>query len=722
MLMGAFARLIIRRRRLVAVAWLLILAASLAGIGHVTGRLNQQITLPGQPGYVTNQRIQNEYGNGGNSAPLVPVITLPSGRTVTSPGVRAELARAFAAVSARVPAARVVSYASDGDRSFAGKDGRTTFGLVFVRGIAPLDGAPPALLATITTAVRAALPGATVQVSGLPALRAAHGGGGSGVLAETLLGALGALLVLALVFGSLLAIVPLLVAGVSILATFLLVLALTTITDVSFLVQYLIALIGLGVAVDYSLLFVTRWREERARGRDDASAVEAAMCRAGQAILISGLTVGVGLASLIVLPVPFLRSLGYGGMLIPLVSVAVTLTLLPVLLAAIGPRIDRPRPRRAQHASRLWTGWAGFTIRHRLPAAAVGLAALAALGAAGAGIMVGQPRSAALSQSGPAYQGLHTLRAAGIPTGVLTPIEVLTPAPGPLIALRARLDVLPGVYDVSAPADPAWQRDRTALAVVLPSSETSTTAGQNTIVAVRRQAARVGPAAGVGGIGVQDMDFIHAVYGTFPVMLGLIALVTWLLLARLLRSILLPLKAVMLNLISVGATYGVLVLVWQDGYGSRPVWGIPATGAITNFIPLMVFAFLFGLSMDYEVFILTRIRESYDATGSTSRAITEGLGYTGRLVTSAALILFLAFAALASGPETDIKVFATGLGAGILIDATVVRMLLVPALMSLLGRWNWWFPAWAARLLLARPAPEPRPGAPEPARFPTISG
>jgi len=140
----------------------------------------------------------------------------------------------------------------------------------------------------------------------------------------------------------------------------------------------------------------------------------------------------------------------------------------------------------------------------------------------------------------------------------------------------------------------------------------------------------------------------------------------------------------------------VLVLVWQDGHGSQAIWGIPATGAITDFVPLMVFAFLFGLSMDYEVFLLSRIREAYNAGSHTNDAITEGLGRTGRLITSAALILFLAFAALAAGPQTDIKVFATGLGAGILMDATVVRALLVPALMSMFGRWNWWLPGWLA--------------------------
>jgi putative drug exporter of the RND superfamily len=193
-------------------------------------------------------------------------------------------------------------------------------------------------------------------------------------------------------------------------------------------------------------------------------------------------------------------------------------------------------------------------------------------------------------------------------------------------------------------------------------------------------------------------------------------------LARAFRSLLLPAKAVLLNLASVAATYGVLVLVWQHGYGSQAIWGIPATGAITLWVPLMTFAFLFGLSMDYEVFILARMREEYDRTGSTTTAITEGLGRTGRLVTSAALILFLAFVSLASTPATDVKIMATALGAGILLDATVVRALLVPALVSLLGRWNWWLPAWAARPLGVAPSPAlPEPDRPvqrhaEPAR------
>ena len=183
---------------------------------------------------------------------------------------------------------------------------------------------------------------------------------------------------------------------------------------------------------------------------------------------------------------------------------------------------------------------------------------------------------------------------------------------------------------------------------------------------------------------------------------------TLLLLARAFRSIVLPIKAVVLNLITLAATLGFMVLFWQYGHGSSAIFGVHATGAVTFWVPLMVFAFLFGLSMDYEVFILSRIREEYDRSGSTDGAVVEGIGRTGRLVTSAALILFLAFVALASGPGTDLKTFASALGFGILLDATIVRSMLVPALVSMFGDWNWWLPGWAARVLRVR-ASSPRP-------------
>jgi putative drug exporter of the RND superfamily len=208
----------------------------------------------------------------------------------------------------------------------------------------------------------------------------------------------------------------------------------------------------------------------------------------------------------------------------------------------------------------------------------------------------------------------------------------------------------------------------------------------------------------VGGQPASNADFIDAVYGSFPLMIALITITTFILLARAFRSLLLPAKAIVLNILSVAAAWGVLVLVWQHGYGSEAIWDIQATGSIPSWMPLMIFAFLFGLSMDYEVFILSRMREEYDRTGSTETAVVQGIGRTGRLVTSAALILFLSFTAMASGPETDVKMMATGLAAGILLDATVIRALIVPAVISLMGRWNWWLPSWPARLLRVEPS------------------
>ena len=215
---------------------------------------------------------------------------------------------------------------------------------------------------------------------------------------------------------------------------------------------------------------------------------------------------------------------------------------------------------------------------------------------------------------------------------------------------------------------------------------------------------------GIAGTGATVRDYTEAVFKRFPLVMALIAFVTFLLLVRAFRSLLLPLKAVVLNVLSVAATFGFVVWFWQHGHGSKAVFDIVPTGAITFWVPVVIFAFLFGLSMDYEVFILSRMREEYDKTGSTKQAVVEGLGRTGRIVTCAALILFMAFIALAASPGTDVKVLATALGVGILLDATVVRALMVPALVSLFGRWNWYLPAWLAKPLRLEPSP-PRPSA-----------
>jgi RND superfamily putative drug exporter len=696
---------VLRNRKKVVAFWVVLLVAGVAGAGRVSDRLTFDFALPGEPGYETAQQIERIYGNGGNVAPSILVVTVPGGETVRSDADT--IASAFARVRALQPQLRVVDYAATRDSHFVTRDGRTTYALVFAP--RPRGFGSPVASKRATAVLRSALPpGYSVAATGLEELSSNDSSGGPGVLAETLIAAVGALAVLAFVFASFLALVPLLVAAFAILTTLLIVLALTYVGDISAIVQFLVALVGLGVAIDYSLLLVTRWREERARGLANEDAVVSAMTTAGRAVLLSGLTVGISLIALVVLPEPALRSVGVGGMLIPLISVAVSLTLLPALLGGIGPRVDWPRLRHEAHASRPWTAWARTVVRRKWLAAVLGTAALALLIAPVFALKVGQTSPEALSQSGPAHDAYQRLVKGGVPRGVLTPVEVLARS-DVAATIRSELADVPGVATAVVPITPDSNRSGTSILVALPSKPTVNSSALQPVRAARTALDDNQGVVGLAGEGAVELDYQHAIFGSFPLMFGVIALLTILLLARAFRSVLLAVKALLLNLLSLAAIFGAMTWFWQEGHGSNAVFDIPATGAITFWLPLMVFAFLFGLSMDYEVFILTRMREEYDRTGSTEAAVVEGLGRTGRLVTGAALILFLAFASLASGPDTDLKVFATALGAGILLDATIVRALLLPALVALFGRWNWWLPRPLARVLRA-----PIPTTPEP--------
>jgi RND superfamily putative drug exporter len=701
---------VLRHRRLVIVAWVVVFVIGGMGAGKVSSRLKFDFSLPGQPGYETAKQIIHTYGNGGDQNPSIVVVDLPA--ALSADGNQARVAAAFDDLRRARPDIRVVDYASTGSRLFVGSSGTMTYALVF---LPPPNGfstnLPPA---EVDHVMSSALPaGSQVAVTGLDELSSGAHQKGPGVLLETLLGALGALIVLAFVFGSFLAFVPLMTAAVSIVTTLLVVLGLTYVTDISFVVQFLVALVGLGVAIDYALLVVTRWREERHLGRTNDEAVIAAMASAGRAVVFSGLTVAVGLLALIVLPVPGLRSVGIGGMLIPVVSVLVTLTLLPALLAGVGPRMDWPRLRHEAQASKPWVAWGRGVVRHRWLAAGAGIAILAVLTAPVFGLKVGETAPEALSQTGPAHEAYVHLLHEGVPEGVLTPLEVLTEQPA-TTTVTARLAGVSELAGSATSTAPDSNKDGTTVVVAIPHAATLNNKTTSSVTATRQALEGVPGYIGVAGIGAIQMDYIHAVFGHFPLMLAVIAILTFVLLARAFRSLLLPAKAVVFNMLSLAATFGVIVWFWQEGHGSEAIFGIPATGAITFWVPLMIFAFLFGLSMDYEVFILSRVREEYDRTGSTNGAVVIGLGRTGRLVTSAALILFMAFASLASAPVTDIKVLATALGIGILLDATVVRALLLPSLVSLFGRWNWYLPDWAAKVLfVSPPAPVSRGTTPD---------
>jgi RND superfamily putative drug exporter len=713
---SALTRWVLAHKRTVVISWIVLTFAGIAAAGPATDALENEFSVPGKESWETNVAIAQEYGGDRNgTAPLLPVVTLPKGETVDSPGVRAELDRLDRRLDEALPGARIASYPSTGDRAFVSDDGRTVFALVYPK--PDPDSAfgenPKAEKAASAAVKGATVSGAPVHLTGFDAL-AEDGGGdgdGPGVLLEALLGGLGALLVLTFVFASLLALVPLVMAFVSIMTTFLLLLLLTEITTVSPIVQFLIALIGLGVAIDYSLIVVSRWREERSHGRSGDEAIQKAMETAGRAVVFSGITVAIGLLALIALPLPFLRSLGYGGMLIPLVSVLVAITLLPVVMAKLGPRLDWPHRRTDDKASRAWTRWAEAVSRRRWLAAAAGMAVILALAFAATDLQLGNSDADTIAKSGDAKDGLVALEESGIGEGALLPHEVLIEDGTDPARLAADLSEVEGIHGAVAPEGPDWRHDGSALVEAIQTPDSGSGDGEDTLAAVRDVSHAAGPDVRVGGAPAANADFIDAVYGSFPLMIALIAVTTFLLLARAFRSLLLPAKAIVLNVLSVAAAWGVLVLVWQHGYGSELIWDIEATGSIPSWMPLMIFAFLFGLSMDYEVFILARMREEYDRTGSTHEAVVRGIGRTGRLVTSAALILFLAFTSMASAPETDVKMLATGLAAGILLDATVIRALIVPAVIALMGRWNWWLPTWPARVLRVEPSLPPKTAA-----------
>src|SRR6266498_1021202 len=524
-MLARLAHAVVRRRKTVIGVWLVLTLFGALSAQRVSDRWSESFSIPGYSAYETNQKALRIFGNGAQP-PLVAVFR-SNGDVTKEPAIEQAIAKA----AARVPGSRASSYYSTGDSVYVSSDRHTTYAEIYP-GREPKF-ALPAYVGKARTAMHDATPaGVQSWLTGRDPLQAASGeSGGPSILTEALIGGVGALIILLFVFGTLPAIaMPLVVAIASILNTFSVVWALTYLTDISLIVQFLIALVGLGVAIDYALLMIFRFREELASGEDTETAIVETMRHAGRSVIVSGSTVAVGLLSLLVIPMPFIRSIGIGGMLIPAVSVLVAITLLPALLAVLGPRINSVRvmPKRITHVgdaeSGAWRRWGEFVIRGPVAVAAAGAAIVAVLFAFGVQMNPAEAQVKDLPGKGDPITGRDVLSDAGISAGAIKPLVVLT-HPGDAESVAERLRTVEGVDGAVAPKD--WRTDGYALVEAIPSDDGASKAARRTIDRVKDA---LPPGASLGGVAPEERDFISAVYGSFPLVLLFVVLLTYVLL------------------------------------------------------------------------------------------------------------------------------------------------------------------------------------------------
>jgi RND superfamily putative drug exporter len=528
------------------------------------------------------------------------------------------------------------------------------------------------------------------------------------------------LVLLLLIFRSVpAALLPVAVGGFAIVGTFLVLETLAGITEVSIFALNLTTAMGLGLAIDYSLFVVSRYREERAHGHDTTGAVVRTVSTAGRAVFFSGLTVAASLAALLVFPLSFLRSFAYAG--IPVVALAVigAVIVLPAGLALLGDRIDRwslPSRGRVAVSGSFWDRLARAVMRRPLPVASVTVAFLLLLGAPFLHIAFGSPDDRVLPESAATRQVSDELRASygsneSAALGVVLPESLAAPIDADEIdGYAERLSQLDGVARVDgptgiwlggvkvlddAPGGERFESDAGWWLSVVPSVEPISDEGEALVAAVRAEPAPADVL--VGGPSADLVDTRNSLFDRLPLAVGIVIGVIFVLLFLSFGSVVVPLKAVVLNLLSLTATFGAMVWIFQDGHLSGFLDFTP-TGMLDTTTPILMFCVAFGLSMDYEVFLLSRIKEEYDRTGDNTEAVATGLARTGRIITAAAVLISVVFMAFATSNITFIKLFGIGLTLAVLMDATIVRATLVPAFMKLAGRANWWAPASLRRI------------------------
>lgn len=718
----ALGHLVTRRRFSVIVMSLLgVVVAMAVGFG-VFGQLSSGgFDDPSSESSRAGEVLDEEFDTGG--ADLVAIVTATSG-TVDDPEVAAEGARLAADLAAEPGTDDVTSYWSLGSPdALRSADG--TRALVLLRFPGEVDDADrienvEAVLADYDGVERE---GVRVDLAGAEAVFTAIGETIEGDLARAEAIAIPlTLLLLLVVFGSAVAAgLPVLVGMISVMGAFFVLYVITLFTDVSIFSINLVTALGLGLAIDYSLFIVSRFREERERGRSVEDAVVRTVETAGRTVAFSAMTVAISLSALLIFPLYFLRSFAYGGIGVLLVAMLISVVFLPAVLAVLGPRVDAGRlfKRRSRRIGE--GGWhrvAVTVMRRPIPVAIAGVTLLVALGLPFLGVQWGTPDDRVLPESSPAREASEVLRSEFTSAeGDAFPIVASGGVDDAAIAAYAaqvstvegvaRVDSAVGRFaagEMIAPPDPSLVRFATESSAggdatwfsVVPSVEPISAEAETMIGDVRAVEAPFVDVA-VGGPSASFVDSNEAIFSRIPIAATLIVVATFVLLFLMFGSLLVPLKAIVLNTLSLTAVFGFIVWVFQEGNGAD-LLGFTPTGLTDTAMPILMFCVAFGLSMDYEVFLLSRMKEEYDRTGDNDLAVAIGLERTGRLVTAAALLLSITFFAFATSGVTFIKMFGLGLALAVLVDAFIVRSTLVPALMKLAGDWNWWAPAPLRRL------------------------
>ncbi len=709
--MRALARWCFTHRRTVALAWVAALICLTAIHSAVGSAYSDNFRLSGTQSFDAVNLLQRAAPRASGDTDQV-VIAVKQGR-VTDPAVRSKVQTALAAV-ARLPHVTEVSspYGSHGAAQIS-PSGQVAFANVTFDEQANKVSAAAAKT-FVNTAQTGAGHGVEVEVEGQVA-QAANKNGPGGLP----FGILAAGIVLFLVFGSLLAMaLPLVTAGLSLGTGVAVIGLLSHVIQMASFSDELSLLIGLGVGIDYALFILTRWRQGMLRGLSGEDAVVEAVDTSGRAVLFAGIIVCIAMLGMFALGVSFLYGVAIAASIAVAFTVIAALTLLPALLGFFGPRALRRRERRALREGNLrttdesagWARWVGWMQQRPALFAAV---------AAGVMVLIAIPffsmrLGSADSGSDPASsttRKAYDLLAKGFGPGYNGPLQLVAQVSGPgqeaqFVRIERAVAATPGVVGAAQPhfissRGPALPG--VALADVYPKGSPQDASTANLLHTVRND---VIPAASrgtglhvlVGGQTAIFDDFSTVLSRKLPLFLGVVVVLSFLLLMTVFRSLLIPLVAAAMNLLSAAAAFGVVTAIFQDGIGSS-LLGIDKTGPIEAFVPVMMFAILFGLSMDYEVFLVTRIYEEWHKRRDNREAVAHGLAATGRTITAAAAIMILVFGAFILGGERIIDLFGVGLASAVLLDAVIVRSVLVPALMTLLGDANWKIPAWLDRLL-----------------------